>query len=99
MESEKDTEKYLIEQIELLGGMCRKFTCPNVRGVVDQICLLPKGIVKWVEVKSENEKPKDHQVREINRMKERGHDARVIDDKNGVNQLIKEIRYELFRCI
>jgi hypothetical protein len=97
MESEKDTEKYLIKRTEALGGMCRKFTCPNVRGVPDQVCFFPKGIIVWVEVKSEGKQPEEHQVREIGRLISLEQDARVVDTKSAVDQLIGEVEHELFR--
>jgi len=55
MESEKDTEKYLVKQVEAMGGLCRKFTSVGVRGVPDRVCLFPKGITVWIETKSEGD--------------------------------------------
>ena len=97
MESEKDTEKYLIRRTKALGGLCRKFTCPNVRGVPDQVCFFPKGIIMWVEVKSEGKQPEKHQVRELGRLLMLGQDVRIIDTKQQVDQLIEEVERELFK--
>ena len=98
MESEKVIEKYLVEQVESLGGLCRKYNS-GIRGVPDRICFFPKGVLKWVELKSEGERPTDAQVREHQRMIQRGHHVWVIDLKQTVDLLIEEVKYELFRNI
>lgn len=48
---EKEIERKLICMIEDFGGYCLKFTCPGQTGVPDRVCLLPGGIVYWVETK------------------------------------------------
>jgi hypothetical protein len=99
MESEKDTEKYLAEQVEALGGLCRKYVSPGVRGVPDRICLFPKALTTWVELKSENDEPNDGQIREHLRMRNRGHEVWVIDTKQSVDVMIRRTERELFRCV
>jgi len=99
MESEKDTEKYLVEQVEAMGGLCRKFTSVGVRGVPDRVCLFPKGLTVWVELKSEGDRANSTQLREHERLKARSHIIWVIDTKRRVNKLIKGINNELSRRI
>ena len=50
MTNERQIEKYLIDQIEKLGGKCLKFL-GTITGVPDRIILLPDGSVWFVEVK------------------------------------------------
>ena len=88
MESEKNIEKYLVEEIEKLGGLCRKFVSPGVRGVPDRMCLLPYGMTIFVELKSEGELPTAPQMREHTRMTNIGHGVWVVDTKAKVNHLI-----------
>ena len=97
MESEKDTEKYLVEQVESIGGLCRKFTSAGVRGVPDRVCLFPRGITIWVETKSEGDKPTDGQLREHARMLDRKHRVWVIKTTYEVDEMIWEVNCELLR--
>lgn len=48
---EKDIEKKLRQMIEQHGGRCLKWVCPGWAGVPDRICLLPGGLVLFVETK------------------------------------------------
>jgi len=101
LESEKDTERYLVEQVEKIGGLCRKYTSPGVRGVPDRICFFPEGHVYFVELKSEGEAATDHQLREHQRLFNVGTPVSVIDTKAGVDLLIDIIRrlYGILRSI
>lgn len=47
---ESDIENYLIEEIEMLGGRCLKWVCPQVNGVPDRLVLL-NSVVYFVELK------------------------------------------------
>ncbi len=97
MESEKDTEKYLVKQVEAMGGLCRKFTSAGVRGVPDRVCLFPKGITVWIETKSEGDHANSTQLREHERLRARSHFIWVIDTKRLVNKLIRRVQHELSR--
>jgi hypothetical protein len=92
MESEKITEKYLCDKIRLLGGEAYKFTSPNRRNVPDRICVLPKGFLLFVEVKSEGKLPSDGQKREINRLLEKGQHVAVVTTKADVDLVINKIK-------
>lgn len=48
---EKDIEQKLKDMIESYGGLCLKWVCPGWLGVPDRLCLLPKGVVIFVELK------------------------------------------------
>jgi len=82
---ETPVENYLREQVEAYGGMCRKHVSPGRRGGNDRICLWPRGVTHWVEVKAPGEKPKPHQEREHARLRRLGHKVFVIDTKTGVD--------------
>lgn len=58
--SEKVIEKYLVDQVALLGGWAIKFIPDQVRGLPDRIVLLPEGKIFFVELKS-----KGHKLRPI----------------------------------
>ncbi len=99
MESEKDTETYLTKQVEAFGGLCRKYVSPGVRGVPDRLCFMPNGKLLIVEVKSEGLLPDLHQMREHLRLSRRGFIVRVIDTKQAVDNLLKEIKDEILRAV
>mgnify|MGYP002750418290 CR=1 FL=1 len=56
-------ERALREDIKKKGGWCLKFVSPGTAGVPDRICLLPGGVIAFVEVKTRTgasrEKPID----------------------------------------
>lgn len=72
MESEKDTEAYLRDEIKRLGGKAYKFVSPGQTGVPDRICVLPGGRVFFVEVKSEGKKSTDKQRQQQERLRALG---------------------------
>jgi hypothetical protein len=51
MEDERDVEKYLTKKVKSMGGLSFKWTCPGVAGVPDRICILPGGVIVFIEVK------------------------------------------------
>ena len=93
-ESEKTTEKYLIQKIEALGGKCWKWVSPNVRGVMDRICFLPNGIVFFVEVKSEGKTLAPHQERRAKELMLLGQRCYLADTKATVDEIIKGETHE-----
>lgn len=49
---EKKIEKYLVQSVEQIGGLCVKFPPLFFRGFPDRIVLLPDGLVVFVELKA-----------------------------------------------
>lgn len=88
-ESEKGTEQFLFREMRILGGSANKFVCPNHRGKPDRICVFPKGLVIFVELKSEGKKLKDHQAREHQRMRAQGLIVCTLDTRAKVLAFIK----------
>lgn len=95
MESEKDIERYLCEMVRRLDGEAYKFVSPMRRFVLDRMCVLPNGLVWFVEVKSEGQKPNLGQMREIERLKAKGHRAVWVDSVAGVNKIVHQMREEI----
>lgn len=69
---ESDIEAYLVEQVEKAGGITFKFTCPSERGVPDRIVILPRGDVRFIEVKRPGKRPTDAQQRQLERLRALG---------------------------
>lgn len=94
MESEKDLERYLCEQVRGLKGEAYKFVSPMRRFVLDRMCVLPHGKVWFVEVKSTGQVPSEGQFREIERLTKKGHHASWVDSTADINKLINHMREE-----
>ena len=92
MESEKVTEKYLCQQVAKLGGIAYKFTSPSRRNVSDRICILPKGIIVFVELKSEPKEPTPAQKREMLRLQQLGCFIDWANTKAMVDQIIQRMK-------
>ena len=90
MESEKDVEKYLKDEIEKLGGIAYKFVSPGRASVPDRLCILP-GLVVFVECKSEGEKPTPKQHRELTRLGKLLMNVFVVDRKAAVDELMERL--------
>ena len=95
---ESTVEQYLVERVRALGGEVRKVQWIGRKGAPDRLVMLPvdcpayvcgeTGTI-WVELKAPGEKPKPHQVREHQRMREMGQRVEVIDSVEGVDALLR----------
>lgn len=54
--SEKAIEHHLVKRMEQLGGRALKYYNTQLTGYPDRLCLLPGGVVFWVELKSRGKK-------------------------------------------
>jgi hypothetical protein len=85
---EKIVEKYLINEIERLGGLCVKFPPLFFRGFPDRIVLLPGAVIAFVETKDTGKKPRPIQERVHAKLRKLGFRVEVIDSKEGVDDFI-----------
>lgn len=95
METEKQVEVYLRLEIQKLGGEAYKFVSPGRRFVPDRICVCPRGVLVFVEVKGNGLKPTPPQVRELQRLQAKGHEACWVSSKTNVDELINVIKEEI----
>jgi hypothetical protein len=93
--TEKEIEQYLIEQIAKLGGEAYKFVSPNRRAVLDRLCVMPAGIIAFIEVKATGKQPSDAQFREIDRLQNKGHYANWVNSKKSIDDLIKHLKRKM----
>lgn len=88
-------ENYLQAQSELHNFLCLKFISPSYSGVPDRILLGIDGNkqsrVIFVETKSETGSVRELQNYVIQNMKFHGADVRIINTKEKVNELFKEL--------
>jgi hypothetical protein len=88
---EKVIENYLVKRIHAIGGECEKFNSMSRRSVPDRIVTMPGGKIIFVELKRFGRKPEPMQERDHQRRREMGFDVRVIDSKEKVDELVKEL--------
>lgn len=92
---ESTIEKYLVEEIKKLGGMCLKFTSPSTSGVPDRIIITENGKVIFVELKTEKGRLSKIQKYVTGEMMKRGANVRIVKGLAEVKQLLTEIEREV----
>lgn len=89
MLKETDIEKRLVSEVEKRGGECLKYFNPAKIGYPDRICLLPGGVLFWVEVKAPTKIPRNIQLIRMDRLVSLGQSVHVVDTFDAVDQLMK----------
>ena len=92
IESEKVLEKYLVSEVKSLGGWAVKLLSGLVTGLPDRLCLLPGGVVAFVEVKTTGKKATPRQLIVHKKLRELGFRVEVLDSKEGINNFINFYR-------
>ena len=94
IDNEKSVERKLVELTKQSGGLCIKLLTYQLTGLPDRMCLLPGGIIIFVELKTTGEKPRKIQLVVHRMLRNLGFRVEVIDTIKGVEDLIKEIENE-----
>lgn len=89
--SEKAIERYLVERVRALGGICLKYSNPGEVGYPDRLCIFPNGVTRWVELKSKGEELRAIQVKRIERLLRMDHSVWVCDSKQTIDNLISSL--------
>lgn len=89
---EQVIEAYLRDKVKSAGGLAYKFVSPGNSGVPDRIVIMPGGRIIFVELKAPGNKPTVLQLNQHGRLRALGCDVRVIDSKQGVDELLQELR-------
>ena len=87
--SEKAIERYLVDEVKKLGGVCLKYSNQNMAGYPDRLILLPGAITIWVELKSKGQHTtalQDIRLRTLNKL---GYDTYICDNKEAIDKIIK----------
>ena len=87
--SEKSIERYLVERVRQMGGECLKYYNPNMAGYPDRLCLLPVGVVVWVELKSKGERLRPLQQQRFNQLARMGQAAHVCDSREAIDRMLE----------
>jgi len=88
---ESKVEKYLDEQVKLVGGITRKWVSPGRDGVPDRIVII-KGHVYFIEVKTVDGSLSSCQVREHERLSGYGAKVLTLYGVDDVDWFIMEIK-------
>lgn len=89
---ESAIEVRLAREVKKLGGLCYKFTSPGSPGVPDRIVILPGGRVVFVELKTEIGRLARIQRWQIEELKKRGAEVRVLKGLDQVLDFLEEVR-------
>lgn len=96
MTPEGKIQAYAQAEFKKLGGLVRKIRYEGRNGCPDLLVLLPGGLVLFVEVKKdERTKPDPHQLREHERMRQRGANVAIVGSIEQVNELVAEVRHSM----
>ena len=87
--SEKAIERYLVDEVKKLGGVCLKYSNQNMAGYPDRLILLPGAITIWVELKSKGKHTTPLQNVRIRTLQNLGYSVFVCDNKESVDNVIK----------
>lgn len=91
---ENKVEKYLDTEFKKIGGLTRKWTSPGRDGVPDRICIVD-GRFYLVEIKTVDGQLSSAQRREQLRLSFVGATVRTVHGKEGVDELMREVRNDL----
>ncbi len=96
MENEKNTERYLRNEVCKIGGTAYKFVSPGCRGVPDRLICLPFGVMAFAEIKSEGKVSTPNQVRQQEKLRALGFKVYAdVDTKSKVDEVVKELKNEI----
>lgn len=87
--SEKAIEQHLTGSVKKLGGICLKYSNPGMIGFPDRVCLLPKGVTLWVELKSKGQQLRTMQRIRITQMMRLGHTVNVCKSKTDIDRMLE----------
>ena len=94
LSSEKIIERSLNKAIKDLGGWSIKLLSSFIKGLPDRVCLLPKGKIIFVEVKSTGKKPTKAQQLVHKRLTDLGFKVYVIDKIHDIDELVNQIHWD-----
>ena len=88
---ESAIEARLVREVKKRGGLCYKFTSPGNPGVPDRIVILPGGTTVYVELITEIGRLAKIQKWQIEELRKRGADVRVLKGMDQVLAFLEEV--------
>lgn len=93
IESEKLLDDKLIREVESRGGWCLKMLTNHITGLPDRLCLLPKGILFFAEIKTTKKKPRKIQLWVHDKLRNLGFKVYIIDTSEGIKNIMQEYEH------
>lgn len=95
IESEKRLERSLKSIVEdTMNGFCLKLLSQHITGLPDRLCLLPKGKIFFVEVKTTGKKPRKIQKYIHEKLRSLGFRVYVLDSSQVLHTILTDYGYE-----
>lgn len=88
---ESKIESRLVQMVRERGGLCYKFVSPGNPGVPDRIVITPGGRTVYVELKTEIGRLAAIQQWQLEEMRKRGADVRVLKGLDQVKAFVEEV--------
>lgn len=88
---EKNIERYLVREVERIGGQAPKWASPGNRGVPDRIVILPDGRTIYVEMKAPGKILRPLQRKWRKTLLGMGQEYYLIDSIDAVDRFIRSI--------
>jgi hypothetical protein len=89
--TEAQIEAKMVRMVRDHGGLCYKFTSPNNPGVPDRIVITPDGRTIYIELKTQYGRLAEIQQWQIEEIRKRGADVRVLKGWEAVREFIREV--------
>ena len=88
---ESQVESHFVTSVEAAGGLSRKVRWLCRRGCPDRYAVFPGGRYCFVELKAPGQPLKDHQAREIRKLKAMGVRVVCLDSIEAVDAWVREM--------
>lgn len=88
---ESKVEEYFVKRLAGIGLECKKFIPDYDNGMPDRVVLLPERQVFWVELKTDGGKLSAIQKYQHKKLRDSGHEVRVVWTKQQADDLVEEI--------
>ena len=88
---EKTIEQKFVKAVKAMGGIAPKFVSPGFDGMPDRLVLLPNGMIAFVEVKRNGEKPRPLQEARHELLRRLGFEVYILDDGEQIKEILKQI--------
>ena len=88
---ESQIEAKLVRMVRDQGGLCFKFVSPGNPGVPDRLIVLPGGRVVFAELKTEVGRLANIQKWQLEEIRKRGADVRVLKGLEQVKEFVREV--------
>ena len=88
---ESTIEARLVREVRKRGGLCYKFVSPGNPGVPDRIAIFPGGRTVYIELKTEIGRLAKVQQWQLEELRQRGADVRVLKGMDQVLEFLKEV--------